>query len=351
LVTNQTGVDRERHSTIDLLFKAPDVQLVALFSPEHGLRGVLDEKVADSRDEKTGLPIYSLYGANRAPTPEQMAGVDALVFDIADVGCRFYTYTSTLGECLVVAGKAGKQFFVLDRPNPISGRRVEGPVLAAERSFTAWHEIPVRHGMTAGELAQMFAAERAPGVKLSVIRCEGWTRDMWFDETGLPWVDPSPNMRSLSAAELYPGVGLLEFCNVSVGRGTERPFEFFGAPYIDERALAAAINAAELPGLRTIPIHFTPKASVFAGKECGGVQFVVTDRAAFSPLELGMVLATTLQRLYAEQSKIERIAKLLAHPATLEAIHGGEAVGPIQARWAADREKFRSTREQYLIYP
>ncbi len=350
LITNQTGIDRERRPTIDLLHKAPGVQLVALFSPEHGLRGAFDEKVADSRDERTGLPIYSLYGASRAPTAEQLAGLDALVFDIADIGCRFYTYISTLGECLTAAAHAGKKFIVLDRPNPVTGAHVEGPMLAAERSFTAWHELPVRHGMTAGELAKMFAAERAQGVDLRVIACEGWARDMWFDETALPWIDPSPNMRSLTAATLYPGVGLLEFCNVSVGRGTDRPFELFGAPYIDDRALAAALNAAELPGLRAIPARFTPRTSVFAGQECGGVQLLVTDRDAFSPLDLGVVLATTLQRLHPQEVKIERLAKLLAHPPTLAAIRAGESLEEVKSRWAAEREQFRARRASHLIY-
>ena len=350
LITNQTGIDRERRSTIDLLHKAPGVQLTALFSPEHGLRGALDEKIADSRDERTGLPIHSLYGESRAPTAAQLAGIDALVFDIADIGCRFYTYISTLGECLTAAAQAGKKFIVLDRPNPVTGAHVEGPMLTEGRSFTAWHELPVRHGMTAGELAGMFAAERAPGVDLTVIACQGWTRDMWFDETGLPWADPSPNMRTLTAATLYPGVGLLEFCNVSVGRGTDRPFELLGAPYIDDRALAAAVNAAGMPGLRAIPARFTPRASVFAGQECGGVQLFVTDRDAFSPLDLGVVLATTLQRLYPEEVKIGRLGKLLAHPATLAAIRAGEPLAEVQALWSAERELFRARRAAHLIY-
>ncbi len=350
LITNQTGMDRERRSTIDLLHGASGVQLAALFSPEHGIRGTLDEKVPDSRDERTGLPIHSLYGLTRAPTAEQLAGLDALVFDLGDIGCRFYTYISTLGECLTAAGRAGKKFIVLDRPNPVTGARLEGPMLAAERSFTAWHELPVRHGMTVGELAKMFAAERAPGVDLTVIACAGWTRDLWFDETGLPWIDPSPNIRSLPAATLYPGVGLLEFCNVSVGRGTDRPFELFGAPYLDDRALAAALNAAELPGLRAIPGRFTPRASVFAGQECRGVQLLVTDRDAFSPLDLGVTLATTLQRLHPQEVKIERLAKLLAHPASLDAIRAGKSLAEVQATWAAEREQFRARRERYLIY-
>jgi uncharacterized protein YbbC (DUF1343 family)/CubicO group peptidase (beta-lactamase class C family) len=350
LITNHTGIDRQRRSAIDLLHGAPGVELVALFSPEHGIRGTLDEKVADSRDARTGLPIHSLYGATRAPQPAQLAGLDALVFDVQDIGCRFYTYISTLGECLTAAAQAGKKFVVLDRPNAIGGARIEGPLLATERSFTAWHELPVRHGMTVGELARLFAAERAPRAELTVVPCEGWTRDAWFDSTSLPWVNPSPNMRSLTAATLYPGVGLLEFCPVSVGRGTERPFELLGAPYLDERALAAALSAAELPGVRFIPVKFTPTASVFAGKECRGVQIVVTHRDACSPLDLGIVLATALHRLHPAEVQIEKMARLLAHPATLAAIQRGEALDEIKALWAPEREKFATRRERYLLY-
>lgn len=350
LITNQTGIDRQRRATIDLLHTAPGVQLIALFSPEHGIRGVADEKVGDSRDTKTGLPIYSLYGETRTPTAEQLAGLDALVFDIQDIGCRFYTFISTLGEGLTAAAAARMKFIVLDRPNPITGTRVEGPLLAGPRSFTAWHELPVRHGLTVGELAKLFAAERAPSADLTVITCEGWTRGMWFDQTAQPWVDPSPNMRSLTAAALYPGVGLLEFCNVSVGRGTDRPFEFFGAPYIDDRVLAAAINGAALPGLAAIPVRFTPRASVFAGRECGGVQFLITDREAFHPLDLGVVLATTLQRLHPDELKLDRLTKLLAHPPTLEAIRAGQSLAAVHALWAADEDAFLARRKAFLLY-
>jgi uncharacterized protein YbbC (DUF1343 family)/CubicO group peptidase (beta-lactamase class C family) len=351
LVTNQTGVDRRRRATIDLLQKADGVQLVSLFSPEHGIRGVLDEKVGDSRDEQTGLPIYSLYaGEKRAPGAEQLAEIDALVFDIQDVGCRFYTYISTLGECIVAAANAGKKIVVLDRPNPITGVRVEGPMLAAPRSFTAWHELPLRHGMTVGELAKLFAAERAPTANLEVIACDGWKREMWFDETAVPWTNPSPNMRSLQAALLYPGVGLLEFCNVSVGRGTDRPFEIFGAPYIDDAKLATAIAAANLPGLRVIPVRFTPNASVFKGQECKGVQFIVTDRQSFAPVDLGIVLATTLHAFYPRELKIEKLSRLLAEPATLDAIRAGKSLPEIKALWAPARERFATLRDRCLLY-
>jgi len=350
LVTNHTGLDRQRRTTIDLLHEAPGVQLVALFSPEHGIRGALDEKVADSRDERTGLPIHSLYGATRAPTAAQLAGLEALVFDIQDMGCRFYTYISTMGECLTAAAAAGKKFVVLDRPNPIGGVRVEGPMLAAARSFTAWHELPVRHGMTVGELARLFVAERGLKVDLTVVSCEGWAREAWFDETLLPWVHPSPAMRSLTAATLYPGVGLIEFCPVSVGRGTERPFEYVGAPFLDERALVAQLGAAGLPGVRFLPVRFTPSSSTFAGQECRGVQILVTQRDAFSPLDLGIVLATALHRSHPAEVQIEKMARLLAHPPTLAAIQRGADLDAIKALWAWEREKFRARREASLLY-
>ena len=350
LITNQTGIDRERRSTIDLLHAAPGVKLTALFSPEHGIRGALDEKVPDGRDDKTGLPIYSLYGATRAPKPAQLADCDALVFDIQDIGCRFYTYISTLGECLTVAGQAKKKFFVLDRPNPIGGQRVEGPVLAAARSFTGWHEVPIRHGMTVGELARMFNAERALGVDLEVVPCVGWERDQWFDGTGLPWVNPSPNMRTLSAATLYPGIGLLEFCQLSVGRGTDRPFEILGAPYIDDRALAQTLNAALLDGVRFVPVRFTPLTSTFAGQECGGVQIVLTDRDVLNAVDLGVVIASTLHRLYPRHLQLEKMDRLLADPATLAAIREGRPLHSIRAAWAPERERFRERRAAFLLY-
>ncbi len=350
LVTNHTGRDRGRRATIDLLKAAPGVELVALFSPEHGIRGVQDEKVGDSRDEATGLPVYSLYGERHAPSAEQLTGLDVLVFDIQDIGCRFYTYISTLGNCLEAAGMAHKRFIVLDRVNPVNGIEVEGPVLTAAHSFVAWHEIPVRHGMTTGELAGLFNAERHLGADLTVIRCEGWHRADWFDATQLPWTNPSPNMRSLNAATLYPGVGLLEYCAVSVGRGTGTPFELIGAPYIDDRRFAGELNAAELPGVRFIPTRFTPTASVFQGKECGGVQMVITDRTTLRATDLGVVLAATLQRLYPNDLKLEKMATLLGDPPTLEAIRTGRPLSEI--RTVRDRllPEFLRRRQRHLLY-
>ncbi|HWH79201.1 MAG TPA: DUF1343 domain-containing protein, partial [Candidatus Binatus sp.] len=257
LVTNQTGRDRLGRTTIDVLFKAPDVKLVALFSPEHGIRGLADDKVSDSKDEMTGLPIYSLYGETRRPKAEQLKDLDAVVYDIQDVGVRFYTYTATLGNLLEEAAKVKLPIFVLDRPNPINGIDVEGPVADPDKfSFTAYYAIPVRYGMTIGELARFFNEEKHLGADLRVIQLDNWRRPMWLDSTGLTWINPSPNMRSLTQAALYPGIGLLETTNVSVGRGTDTPFEVVGAPWIDGAKLSANLNSRRIPGVRFVPIRF-----------------------------------------------------------------------------------------------
>jgi uncharacterized protein YbbC (DUF1343 family)/CubicO group peptidase (beta-lactamase class C family) len=351
LVTNHTGQDRERNPTVDLLHRAGGVELVALFSPEHGIRGALDEeKINDSTDGQTGLPIYSLYGQRRAPAPEHLAGLDVLAFDIQDIGCRFYTYISTMGNCLEAAARAKVPFLVLDRVNPLSGL-MEGPLLTGERSFVGWHEIPLRHGLTAGELARLFNAERKFEADLTVIPCDGWSPAQWFDETGLPWQNPSPNMRSLTEATLYPGVGLLEFCNLSLGRGTGTPFELLGAPYIDDRQLAAEVNRASLPGVRCVPVRFMPNASVFANQECRGVQFLLTDRDTFRAADLGVTLAATLHRLYGEQVKLEKMARLLGDAATLKAIQAGKPLAEIQARWREGLAKFTERSRPHWLYP
>lgn len=350
LITNHTGVDRQRRRTIDLLAKAPDVKLVALFSPEHGIAGKVDEKVGDTKEPQTGLPVFSLYGERRVPSPEQLADLDALVFDIQDIGCRFYTYSATLGECISAAGKAGKKFFVLDRPNPIGGVIVEGPVLDGKRSFTAWHDVPLRHGMTLGELARMYNEERKLGADLTVIPCEGWSRALWFDETGLPWVNPSPNMRSLPSATLYPGVGLLEFSNISVGRGTDRPFEIVGAPYIDDVRLAAELTAADLPGVSFSALRFSPREYIFAGKDCGGVAITVTDRRSCNAVDVGIEIARALQKLYPKEWGIEKLSKLLVHPATEKGVADMTPLSAIHQGWVEPREAFAKRRSQFLIY-
>jgi len=261
LITNHTGIDRAGNPTIDLLRSAPSVNLVALFSPEHGIRGAADEKVSDTVDDVTGLPIYSLYGARQKPSAEELANLDALVYDIQDIGTRFYTYESTLGLAMEAVSGSKIHFIVLDRVNPIGGTIVEGPVLEGATDFVGYHTVPVRHGMTVGELATMYQAEKNLDVDLNVIPMKGWKRDMWQDQAGLPWINTSPNMRSLTEAALYPGIGLLESA-VAVGRGTPTPFEVIGAPYIDGDRVARELAALALPGVTFTPIRFTPAHSV-----------------------------------------------------------------------------------------
>ncbi len=351
LVTNHTGKNHAGRQTIDVLSKAPGVELFALFSPEHGIRGSADEKVSDSKDEQTGLPIYSLYGETRRPKPEQLKGLDALVFDIQDIGTRFYTYISTLGYVMEEAAKAGLPVFVLDRPNPIGGLEVEGPIADADKlSFTAYHTIPVRHGMTIGELAQFFNQDRKIQCDLRVIKIGGWQREMWFDRTNLTWVNPSPNMRSLTEATLYPGVGLLETTNVSVGRGTDTPFELIGAPWIVGQQLAAALNQRRLPGVRFVPLRFKPTASVFKGEECEGVNIIITDRATFRPVSTGIEMAVALRRLYPDQWKVDAYLRLLVNADTLERVKRGDAAEAIVRSWTQQLEKFRIARSRALLY-
>ncbi|MCZ7640852.1 MAG: DUF1343 domain-containing protein [Verrucomicrobia bacterium] len=342
LITNQTGHDRARRPTIDLLRSAPDVRLVALFSPEHGLRGSLDEAVGDTVDEPSGLPVYSLYGETRAPRPAQLAPLDALVFDVQDIGCRFYTYISTLGLCLEAAAQAGKKFFVLDRVNPINGLSVEGPVHTGPSSFVAFHRLPLRHGMTVGELARLFNRERGWQADLTVIPVEGWSRAHWLDQTGLPWTNPSPNMRRLTAAILYPGVGLLESA-VSVGRGTDTPFEIVGAPYVDDVRFAEELARAGVPGVRYVPIRFTPRASTFKDQPCGGVLLVLTNRDALDAVDLGLTLALTLRRLYPDQFALGKLRPLLTDAATLTAIEAGKPLADIRRGWSAELAAFQTT--------
>ena len=317
LITNQSGIDRAGNPTVDLLRSAPGVTLSAIFTPEHGLRGTADEKVGD--EQYLGIPVYSLYGERRKPAPEQLAGLDALVFDIQDIGTRFYTYISTMGLAMEAAAEADVKFIVLDRVNPIGGDVVEGPVLEGPTDFVGWHPLPIRHGKTVGELARQFRDERRIDVDLTVIPVQGWKREQWQDEAGLPWINTSPNMRSLHAAALYPGIGLLERA-ISVGRGTPTPFEILGAPYIDGARLAAEVN---VPGVQLTPVRFTPTASIHKGEECGGVAIRITDRRAFRSVRLGLEIAAALARLYPGKFPVHELQPLLRHRETLDRISRG----------------------------
>lgn len=357
LITNQTGRDRRGRSTIELFTAAPNLKLVALFTPEHGLAGKSDEPVADSRDERTGLPVYSLYQhGRRRPSPDMLEGVDALVFDVQDVGVRSYTYVATCLFAMEEAARRRIRLVVLDRPNPINGYEIEGPVADREAiedpvlSFTAPWRLPVRYGMTIGEVATMVNTESKLGADLVVVRMEGWRRADYYDATALEWIDPSPNMRSLAAAVLYPGVALLETTNVSVGRGTDRPFELLGAPWIDGGRLAEALNRAALPGVRFVPVRFTPRSSKHSGETCGGVSIIVTERASFRPVASGLEIARQLRRLFGEMWEADGMMRLLAHRRAFEALKAGRSRDEIAATWRGELAGFAETRRKYLMY-
>jgi uncharacterized protein YbbC (DUF1343 family) len=351
LVTNHTGKDRSGASTIDLLFKAEGVKLTKLFSPEHGIRGEYDEKVGDGRDEKTGLPVYSLYGERRKPTDEQLKNLDAIVYDIQDIGCRFYTYISTLKNVMDAASAIDLPVIVLDRPNPIGGVAIDGPMRDSGReSFVGCHNIPLRHGMTSGELAKLFQRESFPKGQLEVIRCRNYRRDQFLDQTNLPWRNPSPNMRHLTAALLYPGVGFLETTNISVGRGTERPFEWIGAPWIDSQLFAKEMASYSLNGLRIVPTDRTPNASVHKDKRCGGVDLIVSDWNRVEPVQIGLALAVTLRKLNPNDWDPKRLDTLLINKMTVDAIIAGQSPKSIAESWQTDLKEFRKRREKSLLY-
>lgn len=351
LITNHTGRTADGRRSIDVLASAPGVQLLALFSPEHGPAGTLDAAVPDARDATTGLPIHSLYGEHRRPTAAMLQGLDTLVFDIQDVGCRFYTYGATLRHCLEAAAEHGLRLVVLDRPNPLGGKLTEGPVLAeARRDFVGAYRVPLRHGLTLGELARLCQGEEGLQVDLQVVRCEGWQRaDLW-DRTGLPWIDPSPNLRSPLQALLYPGIGLLEGTNLSVGRGTDTPFERIGAPWLDGRALQRAIHELALPGLRCVPIEFTPQSSVHAGQRCGGVQFLVTDWQRFEPVRSGLGVALALRAVAPKDWDTRRLDWLLKDAAIADGVRAGAKLDELVASWQADLRLFRMRSKPFLLY-
>jgi uncharacterized protein YbbC (DUF1343 family) len=351
LVTNQTGRDASGRRTIDLLAAAPDVRLTAIFSPEHGITGDANTEVPHGRDPATGVPVWSLYGSIKRPSATMLKDVTLLVFDIQDVGVRYYTYLTTLVYVMEEAARHRIPVLVLDRPNPITGRHVEGPLMDLDlASFTAPHPIPVRTGMTIGEFGRMAAAERNIPVALTVIPLENWDRGRWYDETALPWVNPSPNIRSVTQALLYSGIGLLEATNLSVGRGTDGPFEVIGAPWIEPHGLAAALNDLRLPGVRFEAVTFTPTADVYARTPCGGVRLLVTDREAIRPVTVGLSVARVLRERYRDQFKPEAIQNLLVNRSTMWAFLRGEPLPRVVAWAEMARTSFLKRRASYLIY-
>lgn len=355
LLTNQTGIDSQGRRTIDVLAQAPGISLDAIFSPEHGVTGTMDTTdLANSKDAATGVPVYSVYGtkdADRRPPADVLKNLDAIVFDIQDAGSRLYTYETTLGYFIEGAAKAGIEIIVLDRPDPITGSFVQGAIQdPGHETFVNYFPVPVRHGMTMGELAKMFNTERNLNARLTVIPMEGWMRGDWYDSTGLPWINPSPNLRGLNEATLYPGVGLVEYTNVSVGRGTDTPFELLGAPWIKGKDLTQYLNARNISGVRFVPVTFTPSASNYSGEKCEGVNIFVVERNALDTGELGVELASALHKLYPEQFHMERMIELLGNQSAYDAIASGQDPRRIAEDWREALEKFMQLRQKYLIY-
>ncbi len=363
LLTNQTGIDEAGRRTSDILHtdapkSVPGLSLVALFSPEHGINGALDrEGIANTRDTSTGLPVYSLYGAkpaDRRPSPEQMAAVDLLVVDLQDAGVRFYTYETVVGYFVEAAAKFHKELVVLDRPVPIGGVAVQGPLTTAGReSYVSYLAEPVRHGMTLGELARFTNEEKDLRAALTIVPMEGWRRSMWFDETGLTWVDPSPNLRSLAEATVYPGTGLIDVSNLSVGRGTDTPFLRLGAPWIHGRQLAGALNRRKIEGIHFVPVTFTPAGDTypFHGQRCEGVDLVVTERNALNSPEMGLEIAAALWKLYPKEFPPEKLDRLVLNSDVIRQLHAGTDPRTITERGQAELRDFKKRRAKYLLYP
>jgi uncharacterized protein YbbC (DUF1343 family) len=361
LITNPTGVDQNLTSVVDLLFNDPDVELTALYGPEHGVRGSAQAGayVEYYIDEKTQLPVYSLYGKTKKPTPDMLENVDVLLFDIQDVGTRFYTYIYTMAYAMEAAKENDIPFIVLDRPNPLGGVKVEGPVLETEyKSFVGNYEIPLRHGMTVGELAMLFNEEFNIGADLTVVEMDRWKRTMNYDETPLEFVMPSPNMPTLDTAFVYPGAALIEGTNVSEGRGTTKPFELIGAPFINSDELAAELNSLDLPGVKFRAASFTPTFSKHSGKLSHGIQIHITDYESFEPIVTGLHIVKTIHDMYpedfefrAEDSKGISFFDLLTGNGWIrEEIEAGTSVEEIQSMWEDDLKEFKQVREKYLLY-
>jgi uncharacterized protein YbbC (DUF1343 family) len=351
LITNHSGIDSAGRRTVDLLHKAPNVKLVAIFSPEHGFSGKVDRKVSSMKEPLTGLPVYSLYGDVARPTRKMLTGLDAIVFDIQDAGARFYTYITTMGYAMEACAKKGIPFYVLDRPNPITASFVQGPILERNlRSFTGYFPLPIRHGMTVGELATLFNTEMKIGVKLHVIRMRGYERAHWYDETGLLWLSPSPNLRTLAEAILYPGVAMVEGSNVSVGRGTSTPFELLGAPWINGEALASYLNHRGIQGVRFIPVEFTPTSGPFNNQLCHGLQIALLDRQVLDSPALGIEIESALYCLYPKDFDVDKTLGLIGSREVLQAIKDGQDPAAIIQNWQEPLEQFHKLRSKYLLY-
>lgn len=351
LITNHTGLDAQGRSTIEAFKRASGLQLVALFSPEHGISGRADEKVASSKDPTTGLSTYSLYDESRRPTDEMLEGIDALVFDIQDAGVRFYTYTATMAYCMEEAAKRHIAFYVLDRPNLLGGDVVEGPMLDPDKTnFVGYFPIPVRYGLTIGELAQFFNGENHINCDLHVITMRNWHRNYFFESTGIRWVPPSPNLRTVKGSIVYPGLEILQSAGVSVGRGTQTPFEEFGAPWMDGIAVSEAMNALHLPGLRFVDDPFIPVAGLYAGQRCGGVGIRIIDRAAVRSMRMGLEIAALLRKLFPGNFDPAKLITLVGNAETIQELQNGVSPDKIVSSWAEALAAYDQTRRKYFLY-
>jgi uncharacterized protein YbbC (DUF1343 family) len=365
LIVNPSSINSSFQHAADLFHQNPRINLTALFGPQHGIRGETQDNMIEwqtFRDKRTGLPAYSLYGETRKPTSEMLTDVDVLVFDIQDIGTRIYTFVYTMALAMEAARESGKRFIVLDRPNPINGVQIEGNILEPEfASFVGMFPIPTRHAMTAGELAQMFNNGFGIGCDLEIIPIEGWLRAMWYDETNLPWVMPSPNIPTLDSATVFPGCVMIEGTNVSEGRGTTRPFELIGAPYIEPHRLIEELSKDNLPGVVFRPLHFQPTFQKFAGQICGGLQLHIIDRNAYEPVITGVAIIGSICRLYPnsfewKQPPYEYVDDKLPFDVITgtsqlrEQIDSGAGVQAIKASWKTGLDKFADFRKRYLIY-
>ena len=351
IITNHTGLDSQGKSTIDLLAHAPGVQVVAIFSPEHGLGGQLDERLSSTKDPSTGLHVFTLYGETLRPTDEMLKGVDTLVFDIQDAGVRFYTYTVTMAYAMEEAAKRNIAFYVLDRPNPLGGEIIEGPMLDADKTnFVAYFPIPARYALTIGELAQFFNSENHINADLHVIAMKNWHRNYFFESTGIRWIPPSPNLRTLKGSIVYPGLEILQSAGVSVGRGTEAPFEEFGAPWMDGEKVASALNAGHLPGLKFVTQPFIPVSGLYAGKRCNGVGIRIGDRAAVRSMRMGLEIAALLEKMYPQNFDVSKTIVLLGNAETVQKLEDGATPAHIVASWQTSLSDFDKIRRRYLLY-
>ena len=351
IITNHTGLDSQGKSTIELLAHVPGVQIVAIFSPEHGLGGQLDERLSASKDPSTGLHVFSLYGETLRPTDEMLQGVDTLVFDIQDAGVRFYTYTVTMAYAMEEAARRNIAFYVLDRPNPLGGEIIEGPMLDADKTnFVAYFPIPVRYALTIGELAQFFNSENHINADLHVVAMKNWHRNYFFESTGVRWIPPSPNLRTLKGSIVYPGLEILQSAGVSVGRGTEAPFEEFGAPWMDGERVASALNATHLPGLKFVTQPFIPVNGLYAGRRCNGVGVRIGDRAAVRSMRMGLEIAALLQKMYPQNFDVSKAVTLLGNAETVQKLVDGASPADIVASWQPSLSDYDKTRRRYLLY-